>query len=130
MASSFALVDLVDTIKTAVAAPSGIATATFDQVSTGDVWEITYLAVSSNSTSNGPAAIYLDDATVPGNFRSGTQNGIGDSDPDASLIVPSGRSLVFIWEDMSTGASCVAVVQYKLLRRLTVASAQITGTVS
>jgi hypothetical protein len=113
VARGFSLYDAVDLTKTAIANAAGVATYTFDAVDVGHVWDVVFVSVQSTSIKNGPCRLYLDDATVPTNFRGGTSAGIGDVDTTASLIVPSNRSLVVQWTGMTPGAVCTVTLQFR-----------------
>lgn len=113
MARGFALYDAVDVTHTCKADSTGTATFTFDAVDVGHTWDVTFIAVFSTSTINGPCKIYLDDASLPSNFRGGTSAGTGDIDTTASVIVPSNRSLVFQWTGLTVGAVCTVTLQYR-----------------
>lgn len=113
MARGFALYDAVDVTKSTTVNAAGVATYTFDAVDLGHSWDVVFIAVFSTSAVNGPCRIFLDDPTVPANFRGGTASGIGDIDTTASLIVPANRSLVFQWTGLTPGASCTVALQYR-----------------
>jgi hypothetical protein len=113
VARAFALYDYVDDTKSGPVLASGACAHTWGPPDLSHLWVVSLIGVFSTSALNGPAGLYLDDATVPSNFRGGTRTGIGDTDTNAGLLVPSGRSLLIVWAGLTPGAVCTSVLQYR-----------------
>lgn len=122
MARAFALYDFVDDTKSGPVLATGACAHTWGPPDLSHIWVVQFIAVFSTSALVGPAALYLDDATVPSNFRGGTLTGTGDVDTGADLIVPSGRQLLIVWAGLTPGAVCTSVLQYRDLIGTAVAS--------
>lgn len=121
MGSQITLIDLVDSgARLAVADAAGTALVIFEAVRPSEVWRVTRVTVSSTSSVQGPAVVYIGDPS-PQNARNGTRTGIFDIDDSAApLIVPSTEALQIQWTGMSAGAVCTAIIQYEIFLRFAV----------
>lgn len=113
MARGFALYDYLDRAESGPVKADGTCTHMWGPPDAGHIWVVELIAVFSTSALNGPAGLWLDDSTVPVNFRGGTATGIGDVDTGAKLMVPTARQLLIVWEGLTPGSVCTSVLQYR-----------------
>lgn len=98
------------------AGADGLAEVIFDEVPGGYAWRLHTLNVSSTSTADPDALIYIGEA-LPQFLRAGSNNGNQDT-AEGFLLVPAGHYLRVRWVGCSSGAISTVAIQGELLEQI------------
>jgi hypothetical protein len=98
-------------------AAGGLATITFDQLATDEMWLVDQMVVLCDSTTPTTMRLY-ENSVTPTSIRSGSDRANFDEGEWAGgLLVRPGTSLVAQWGSCSDGAHATLTLQARILRK-------------
>jgi hypothetical protein len=118
-ASGWALSDFRTAVVTTGPAAGGVATGTFEQLESNELWLIDRIVVSCTSTTDTVVRIY-DTVVTPGTLLTGSDRANFDEAdyPSASGVqLHPSRYLVAVWSGCSAGAVGTINVQFREMRQ-------------